>query len=232
MPAIYLRPALMKATSSTHTDDRYIDDQHFDTGKQYLNDDFIYDQCFQPGRVKQQAYIEIAEQSFAHLHTLSLQWHLKKKMGNVVRSMDRGTDAANNLITYLFLYLVPAIAECIATVSRSKVESKTKIELQKTIESESEKRIENENNRIWCKISWCCRNQSRTDAANNLITYISLPLPRPGDRGVCVFFTLNRGFYPWTSNTPSVRADSSILERYRVCAHKTTPQRDYIVRMQ
>jgi len=66
--------------------------------------------------VKQQAYIEIAEQSFAHLHTLSLQWHLKKKMGNVVRSMDRGTDAANNLITYLFLYLVPAIAECIATV--------------------------------------------------------------------------------------------------------------------
>ncbi|CAN0345128.1 unnamed protein product, partial [Hapterophycus canaliculatus] len=67
-------------------------------------------------RVKQQAYIEIAEQSFAHLHTLSLQWHLKKKMGNVVRSMDRGTDAANNLITYLFLYLVPAIAECIATV--------------------------------------------------------------------------------------------------------------------
>lgn len=67
--------------------------------------------------MKQQAYIEIAEQSFAHLHTLSLQWHLKKKMGNVVRSMDRGTDAANNLITYLFLYLVPAIAECIATVS-------------------------------------------------------------------------------------------------------------------
>lgn len=77
------------------------------------------------GRVKKQAYIEIAEQSFAHLHTLSLQWHLKKKMGNVVRSMDRGTDAANNLITYLFLYLVPAIGECIATVSKqySKIES-------------------------------------------------------------------------------------------------------------
>lgn len=72
-------------------------------------------------RVKQQAYIEIAEQSFAHLHTLSLQWHLKKKMGNVVRSMDRGTDAANNLITYLFLYLVPAVAECIATVRQAKI---------------------------------------------------------------------------------------------------------------
>jgi ABC-type transport system involved in Fe-S cluster assembly fused permease/ATPase subunit len=61
--------------------------------------------------VKQQAYIEIAEQTFGHLHSLSLQWHLKKKMGNVIRSMDRGTDAANNLITYLFLYLVPAIGK-------------------------------------------------------------------------------------------------------------------------
>jgi len=33
-----------------------------------------------------------------------------------MRSMDRGTDAANNLVSYLFLYLVPAIGECIATV--------------------------------------------------------------------------------------------------------------------
>ncbi|CAM9100534.1 unnamed protein product, partial [Phaeothamnion confervicola] len=67
-------------------------------------------------KVKQQAYIEIAEQTFRHLHNLSLQWHLNKKMGNVIRSMDRGTDAANNLVTYLFLYLVPAIGECVATV--------------------------------------------------------------------------------------------------------------------
>jgi ABC-type transport system involved in Fe-S cluster assembly fused permease/ATPase subunit len=67
-------------------------------------------------KVKQQAYVEIAETTFVHLHSLSLQWHLKKKMGNVIRSMDRGTDAANNLVTYLFLYLVPAIGECVATV--------------------------------------------------------------------------------------------------------------------
>ena len=31
---------------------------------------------------------------------------------------------------------------------------------------------------------------------------------------VCVFFTLNRSFYPSTSSKTSVRADSSILERY------------------
>ena len=47
---------------------------------------------------------------------------------------------------------------------------------------------------------------------------------------VCVcfvmFFTLNRSFYPSTSNTTSVRADCSILEqRYKLCGHKTTPQR-------
>jgi len=40
----------------------------------------------------------------------------------------------------------------------------------------------------------------------------------------CVFFTFNRSFYPSTSSTTSVRADSSILERYKLCGHKTTPQ--------
>jgi len=65
-------------------------------------------------KVKQEAYVEIAERTFAHLHNLSLQWHLKKKMGNVIRSMDRGTEAANTLVTYLFLYLVPSLAECLA----------------------------------------------------------------------------------------------------------------------
>jgi ABC-type transport system involved in Fe-S cluster assembly fused permease/ATPase subunit len=30
--------------------------------------------------------------------------------------MDRGTAAANTLITYLFLYTIPALAECLAVV--------------------------------------------------------------------------------------------------------------------
>ena len=33
-----------------------------------------------------------------------------------MKSMDRGIDAANQLITYLFLFLIPAIAECLAVV--------------------------------------------------------------------------------------------------------------------
>ena len=65
-------------------------------------------------KVKQQANIQLAVQAFSHLHKLSLNWHLSKKMGNVIRSMDRGTGAADTLITYLFLYLLPALLECIA----------------------------------------------------------------------------------------------------------------------
>ena len=65
-------------------------------------------------KVKQQASIQLAEKTFAHLHSLSLTWHLNKKMGNVIRSMDRGTEAANTLVNFLFLFLAPALLECLA----------------------------------------------------------------------------------------------------------------------
>jgi ABC-type transport system involved in Fe-S cluster assembly fused permease/ATPase subunit len=65
-------------------------------------------------KVKQQANIQLAEQAFTHIHELSMNWHLSKKMGNVIRSMDRGTSAADTLITYLFLFLIPTLVECIA----------------------------------------------------------------------------------------------------------------------
>lgn len=64
-------------------------------------------------RVKQHAYAEIAEHTFIHLHSLSLEWHVKKKMGNVLRSMDRGVSAADTVVSYLFLYLVPSVVECV-----------------------------------------------------------------------------------------------------------------------
>ena len=63
-------------------------------------------------KVKQQASIELQELTFSHLHKLSLNWHLTKKTGSVMKSMDRGTEAANTLVTYLFLFLMPALAEC------------------------------------------------------------------------------------------------------------------------
>lgn len=67
-------------------------------------------------KVKQQANIQLQEMTFSHLHTLSLNWHLNKKTGSVIKSMDRGVDAANSLVTYLFLMLVPALLEVLAVI--------------------------------------------------------------------------------------------------------------------
>jgi len=67
-------------------------------------------------KVKQAAYIEIAQYTFRHLHSLSLDWHLRKKMGNTLRAMDRGVESANSVVNYLFLYLLPTMVECLIVV--------------------------------------------------------------------------------------------------------------------
>ena len=64
-------------------------------------------------RVAQAAFVQLSETAFNHLHSLSLDWHLRKKLGEVIRSMDRGITACDNLMKYAFLWLMPAIAECI-----------------------------------------------------------------------------------------------------------------------
>lgn len=61
--------------------------------------------------MKQEAFAQVAEHTFRHLHSLSLQWHLKKQMGNVLRSMDRGIASADTVVSYLFLYLLPSLIE-------------------------------------------------------------------------------------------------------------------------
>lgn len=66
--------------------------------------------------VRQTAYIEIADSSFRHLHGLSLDWHLRKKQGGVIRSMQRGLTAAQDTMQYIVLYLLPTIAEAVAVV--------------------------------------------------------------------------------------------------------------------
>lgn len=65
-------------------------------------------------KVQQEAYIEIADKTFAHLHGLSLDWHLRKQTGDVIRSMDRGIAAAQQTMQYVFLYLVPTLVEAAA----------------------------------------------------------------------------------------------------------------------
>jgi ABC-type transport system involved in Fe-S cluster assembly fused permease/ATPase subunit len=63
-------------------------------------------------KVKQAAFVQLSQTAFGHLHSLSLDWHLRKKLGEVLRSMDRGIAACDTLMNYLFLWLIPAIAEC------------------------------------------------------------------------------------------------------------------------
>jgi len=63
--------------------------------------------------VGQAAFVQLSEESFQHLHSLSLDWHLIKKLGEVIRCMDRGIAACDMLMKYLFLYMIPAIFECV-----------------------------------------------------------------------------------------------------------------------
>lgn len=65
-------------------------------------------------KVAQAAYVQLAVAAFDHLHSLSLDWHLRKKMGLVLRSMSRGISACDTLMKYLFLWLLPALVECIS----------------------------------------------------------------------------------------------------------------------
>ena len=67
-------------------------------------------------KVKQQASIQLTLQTFIHVHNLSLGWHLSKKTGSVMKSVDRGVAASNTLVQWMFLYLVPSLAECSAVI--------------------------------------------------------------------------------------------------------------------
>mmetsp|Transcript_18273 Transcript_18273/g.38376 ORF Transcript_18273/g.38376 Transcript_18273/m.38376 type:complete len:950 (+) Transcript_18273:92-2941(+) len=66
--------------------------------------------------VAQAAFVELSEVTFEHLHNLSLDWHLRKKLGETIRSMDRGIGACDSLMRTLFLLLLPAIGETVVVI--------------------------------------------------------------------------------------------------------------------
>jgi len=99
-------------------------------------------------KVSQTAFIQLSEIIFYHLHSLSLDWHLNRKLGEgkynvralthhigdylfyfvfssisefsffkislilVIRSMDRGINACDSIMKFLFLRLVQTMTEC------------------------------------------------------------------------------------------------------------------------
>lgn len=64
-------------------------------------------------RVQQYTTREVELALFAHLHGLSLRWHLGRKTGEVLRVMDRGTDSINNLLNYILFSIAPTIIDII-----------------------------------------------------------------------------------------------------------------------
>lgn len=67
-------------------------------------------------RVNQYTTREIEVELFRHLHSLSLAWHLKRKTGEVLRIMDRGTDSINNLLNYILFSIVPTLVDILIAV--------------------------------------------------------------------------------------------------------------------
>ena len=68
-------------------------------------------------RVKEVAYRQIAVKTFGHLLSLSLAWHVNKKLGIVLRATERGVSSANTIVEMLVLRLVPTIVEMFATAT-------------------------------------------------------------------------------------------------------------------
>ncbi|XP_056144941.1 ATP-binding cassette sub-family B member 6 [Lampris incognitus] len=53
---------------------------------------------------------------FSHLHGLSLHWHLDRRTGEVLRSVERGTSSINNLLSYILFSVVPTICDIIIAI--------------------------------------------------------------------------------------------------------------------
>uniref|UniRef100_A0A672YTV0 ATP-binding cassette, sub-family B (MDR/TAP), member 6b n=1 Tax=Sphaeramia orbicularis TaxID=375764 RepID=A0A672YTV0_9TELE len=53
---------------------------------------------------------------FSHLHGLSLRWHLDRRTGDVLRSIDRGTSSINNLLSYILFSILPTICDIVIAI--------------------------------------------------------------------------------------------------------------------
>ncbi|KAL6484557.1 hypothetical protein MHYP_G00066020 [Metynnis hypsauchen] len=67
-------------------------------------------------RVQQHTSRMVQLQLFAHLHALSLRWHLGRKTGDVLRSIDRGTSSVSNLLNYIVFTILPTIADIVIAI--------------------------------------------------------------------------------------------------------------------
>ena len=62
-------------------------------------------------KVQQRIVRQVARQTFEHLHTLSLRFHLDRQTGGVARALDRGTTAIETALRLSVFNLVPTLIE-------------------------------------------------------------------------------------------------------------------------
>ena len=62
-------------------------------------------------RVRHGIMRRMSEQVLAHLHALSLRYHLERKTGAISRELDRGTRAAASLLNYMLFNILPTLVE-------------------------------------------------------------------------------------------------------------------------
>ncbi|EUR62931.1 hypothetical protein PFBG_05535 [Plasmodium falciparum 7G8] len=66
-------------------------------------------------QVQQSAFIELQESIFQTFHNLSYEWYSSKNSGGIMRIVDRGTESANNLMSSVLMYIIPATIEGLIT---------------------------------------------------------------------------------------------------------------------
>ncbi len=56
---------------------------------------------------------EVGVQTFAHVHTLSLRFHLERKTGGLSRIIERGTKAIDTLLSYATFNIIPVLLQVV-----------------------------------------------------------------------------------------------------------------------
>ncbi|HEX4369825.1 MAG TPA: ABC transporter ATP-binding protein/permease [Rhizomicrobium sp.] len=65
-------------------------------------------------KVLYHAMREVAVETFAHIHTLSLRFHLERKTGGLSRVIDRGIKGIDNLLSFALFSIFPTIFQLLA----------------------------------------------------------------------------------------------------------------------
>lgn len=66
--------------------------------------------------VQQFTVREVQVELYAHLHGLSMSWHLGRKTGEVLKVLDRGTNSVTSLLSYILFNIVPAVADIVVAI--------------------------------------------------------------------------------------------------------------------